>query len=76
VGGDGAIERIAFPKISGEGRTVSEIASMALDLLKNPDLREAIVRESQERALQRLSFRAVRAQLAKFFTEIQATTAS
>jgi hypothetical protein len=76
VGGDGAIERISFPKISGEGRTVSEIASMALDLLKNPDLREAIVRESQERALQRLSFRAVRAQLANFFTEIQATTAS
>jgi hypothetical protein len=76
VGGDGAIERIAFPKISGEGRTVSEIASMALDLLKNPELRAAIVAESQERALQRLSFRAVRAQLAKFFTEIQATTAS
>src|SRR5882724_405874 len=76
VGGDGTIERIAFPKISGEGRTVSEIASMALDLLKNPDLREAIVGESQERALQRLSFQAVRAQLAKFFTEIQATTAS
>jgi len=76
VGGDGTIERIAFPKISGEGRTVSEIASMALDLLKNPDLREAIVGESQERAFQRLSFGAVRAQLANFFTEIQATTAS
>src|SRR6266513_2988842 len=67
VGSDGTIERIAFPKISGEGRTVSEIASMALDLLKNPDLREAIVGESQERAFQRLSFGAVRAQLAKFF---------
>src|SRR5438094_1607277 len=76
VGGDGTIERIAFPKISGEGRTVSEIASMALELLKNPDLREAIVGESQERAFQRLSFGAVRAQLANFFTEIQATTAS
>jgi hypothetical protein len=49
---------------------------MALDSLKNPDLREAIVRESQERALQRVSFQAVRAQLANFFTEIQPTTAS
>jgi hypothetical protein len=45
-------------------------------LLKNPDLREAVVSESQERALQRLSFQVVRAQLANFFTEIQATRVS
>ena len=76
VGGDGAIERITFPKISGEGRTVSEIASMALDLLKNPDLRDAIVRESQERGRGRLSFEVVRSQLAKFFAQLQGTTAS
>src|SRR5438046_823980 len=56
VGGDGAIERIAFSKTCGEGRTISEIGSMALDLLKNSDLRAAIVAESQERALERLSF--------------------
>ena len=67
VGGDGAIERIAFSKTCGESRTISEIASMALDLLKNPDLRVAIVTESQERALERLSFQAVRLQLGKFF---------
>src|SRR5438094_1050224 len=67
VGGDGAIERIAFSKTWGEGRTITEIASMALDLLKNAGLRAAIVAESQERALERLSFQAVRAQLAKFF---------
>src|SRR5438034_6711762 len=69
VGGDGAIERIAFPKTCGEGRTISEIASMALDLLKNADSRFAIVAESQERALERLSFQAVRPQLAKFFAQ-------
>lgn len=46
---------------------ISEIASMALDLLKNGELRAAIVIESQERALQRLSFQSVRSQLAKFF---------
>jgi hypothetical protein len=71
AGGDGAIERIAFPKICGECRSVNEIASIAFDLLKNADLREAIVSESQERALERLSFGAVRAQLESFFAEIQ-----
>jgi hypothetical protein len=69
VGGDGAIERLAFPKTCGEGRTITEIASMALDLLKNADLRAAIVAESQERALERLSFQAARSQLAKFFAQ-------
>ena len=71
VGGNGAIERIAFSKTYGEGRTISEIASMALDLLKNADLRAAIVAESQEHALERLSFRAIRSQLAKFFCQLE-----
>ena len=71
VGGNGAIERIAFAKTFDEGRTITEIASMALDLLKNPDLRAAIVAESQERALERLSFRAIRSQLAKFFCQLK-----
>ncbi len=74
VGGDGAIERIAFPKICGEGRTINEIASMALDALKNGDLRAVLVAESQERARERLSFRAIRSQLAKFFAQFQGTT--
>src|SRR6059036_2462817 len=56
IGGDGAIERIAFSKICGEGRTISEIASMALELVRNPDLRAVIVAESQQRAKERLSF--------------------
>ena len=76
VGGDGAIERITFPNTCGEGRSINEIASMTLDLLKDPGLRDAVVSESQERALQRLSFQAVRAQLADFFTELQETTSS
>jgi hypothetical protein len=70
VGGDGAIERIAFSKTCGEGRTINEIASMALNLLKNVELRGAIVAESQERARERLSFQAVRLQLAKFFANV------
>jgi hypothetical protein len=75
VGGDGAIERIAFSKTCGEGRTINEVASMALDLLKNPELREAVVAESQKRAREWLSFEAVRTQLEKFFANIQGTSA-
>jgi hypothetical protein len=69
VGGDGAIDRIAFSRTCGEGRSITEIASMALDLLKNADLRRAIMAESEQRALEHLSFQAVRSQLAKFFTQ-------
>ena len=76
VGGDGAIERIAFPKTCGEGRSNTEIVSMALDLLKNADLRAAIVAESQKHALERLSFQAVRSQLGDFFARLQRMTAS
>jgi len=69
VGGDGAIERIVFSKTCGKGRTITEIASMALDLLKNTDLRGAVVSESEQRALEQLSFQAARSQLEKFFAQ-------
>jgi hypothetical protein len=75
VGGDGAIERIAFSKTCGEGRTITEVASMALDLLQSSELRAAVVAESQERALERLSFGAVRSQLGKLFAQLQGATA-
>ena len=67
VGGDGAIERIAFSRTCGEGRAITEIVSMGLDLLKNADLRGAVVGEAERRALEHLSFQAMRSQLAKFF---------
>src|SRR6184192_126604 len=69
AGGDGAIERIAFPKTCSQGRTIDEIASVALGLLKNADSRAAIIAESRERALDQLSFRVVRTQLANFFAQ-------
>ena len=69
VGGDGAIERIGFPKTCGEARSFGEIGSIALDLLKDADKRAAIVAESQRIALERLSFRAVRKQLGHFFAQ-------
>jgi hypothetical protein len=69
VGGDGAIERIAFQKTCGEGRGIDEIATIALDLLKNAEPRALIVAESQQLALEQLSFQAVRLQLANFFAQ-------
>jgi hypothetical protein len=71
VGGDSAIERIAFPKTCGEGRSFDEIASIALGLLKNPESRATIVAESQKLALERLSFQAARKQLTNFFAQIE-----
>jgi hypothetical protein len=70
AGGDGAIERIAFPKACGEGRTLDEITSIALELLNNADSRAVVVAESQQRAVERLSFQAVRKQLANFFAKL------
>ena len=70
VGGDGAIDRIAFSKTCGEGGSINETALMALDLLKNPNLRDAIVAESQQRATEQLSFQAVRSQLAEFLARL------
>jgi hypothetical protein len=70
VGGDGAIERIAFPKSCGEGRTFDQLSAIALELLKNANVRAMAVMESQWRALERLSFEAVRTQLANFFARI------
>src|SRR5947199_2844366 len=67
VGGDGAIERITFPKTCSVGREIGEIASIALELLKNAESRAAMVADSQKRALKRLSFQAVHLQLAEFF---------
>jgi len=70
VGGNGAIERIAFAKFCGEGRTTDQLASIALELLQNQNARATAVIESQWRAAERLSFEAVRKQLAIFFDRI------
>jgi hypothetical protein len=70
VGGDGAIERIGFPKFCGEGRTIDQLGSIALELLNNTNIRATAVVESQWRAAERLSFRAVRPQLANFFAQL------
>ena len=70
VGGDGAIERIAFAKFCGEGRTTAQLKTLASELLKNNGARATAIIESQWRAAERLSFHAVRKQLELFFARI------
>jgi hypothetical protein len=70
VGGDGAVERIAFAKFCGEGRTTDQLSAIALELLKNTSMRATAVIESQWRAAERLSFEAVRKQLEIFFPRL------
>ena len=65
------LKGLPFRKLAARAATISEIASMALDLLKNADLHAAVVAESQQRALEHLSFQSVRSQLAKFFTQLE-----
>jgi hypothetical protein len=70
VGGDGAIERIAFANFCGEGRTTAQLKTIALELLKNTAPRATAIVETQWRAAERLSFQAIRKQLAIFFSRI------
>ena len=71
VGGDGAIERIAFANFCGEGRTSVQLKTIALELLRNTATRATTIVESQWRAAERLSFQAVQKQLAIFFSRIR-----
>jgi hypothetical protein len=70
VGGDGTIERIAFPSSCGEGRTFDQLNAIALELLNNTSARATAVVESQWRGLERLSFQAVRTHLTDFFARL------
>ena len=70
VGGDGAIERLAFPQTCGEGRTIEQLKPIASDLLTNMNAHAIAVVESQWRAMERLSFQAVRSQLSIFFARL------
>ena len=70
VGGDGAIERLAFANFCGEGRTTAQLKTIALELLKNTAGRATAIVESQWRAAERISFHAIQKQLAVFFERI------
>lgn len=71
VGGDGAIDRLAFANFCGEGRTAAQLKTLALELLKNTAVRATAIVETQWRAAERISFPAIQKQLAVFFERIE-----
>ncbi len=71
VGGNGAIDRIAFSDTCGFGRAVAEIRELALQLLQDANLYERIVAESQKRAVDQCSFGVVARRLNEFFTALK-----
>lgn len=76
VGGNGAIERLAFPELCGEGRSIGELAEIATSLLRDAIPYDAAVVGSQERAMQILSFRAVAQRLQEVFARCHPRIAS
>jgi hypothetical protein len=70
VGGDGAIERIAFPKTCGEKRGARELIEIAQRLLTNEDERQQVAEGATKIAKEKLSFRIGRETLARFFAAL------
>jgi len=68
VGGDGAIERIAFPETCGEQRSESELVDIAHRLLTNEQERSAVAARATNIAREKLSFATGREALARFFS--------
>jgi hypothetical protein len=67
VGGDGAIERIAFPETCGEKRADAELIEIAKRLLTNDAERRIVSERATALAKEKLSFRVGRETLARFF---------
>ena len=67
VGGNGAIERIAFPELCGADRSIVELVEIATRLARESTVCLSAISGAQERANERLSFRGVAQQLIHFF---------
>ena len=67
VGGNGAIDRLAFPETCGFARPITEIETLATRLLTDPDFYRAHVAALVPAAAKTLGFGVVAKQLAEFF---------
>lgn len=67
VGGNGAIERLAFPDLCGAKRSIAELIELAIELLQDETLYRSAIAIAQENADTRLSFPGVARELADFF---------
>ena len=70
VGGNGAIERIAFPNFCGGTRSIEEIRQLALRLLNDREFYRATIEQAEAAAKRDLSFEVVAPQLEDFFASI------
>ena len=66
VGGNGAIDRLAFQDTCGFGRSIGEVSEIATRLLKDSVYYEQVIADSQKRAMKRLSFSVIAKQLENF----------
>ena len=71
VGGDGAIERIAFPALCGIGLDAGEIRTCAKELLEDDGACERAEADARRIALERLSFGVVARELSGYFGGLQ-----
>lgn len=71
VGGDGAIERIAFPEWNGHGRNVEELLEIARRLLTDDAFYAESVQKIWDLKASMLSFQAGAAQLRAFYGELE-----
>jgi hypothetical protein len=67
LGGNGAVERLAFPAACGFGRSIAEIEEFAAHFLANRELYQATVAAMIPAAMKTLSFEIVAKQLQEFF---------
>ena len=70
VGGNGTIERIAFPELCGDKRSIVELSEIALGLLKDGTRYEAAISAAQTRATEHLSFGGAARALEEFFAAL------
>lgn len=70
VGGNGTLERIAFPELCGGQRSAGELIDIAIQLMGDASVYQEAVTGSQQRAGERLSFAGRARDLAAFFAPI------
>ena len=70
VGGDGAIERLAFPALTSFGRDSSEVMELARVLLSDAVACDEAIASSQAVAGEKLSFAAIQERLRLFFAAL------
>lgn len=67
VGGDGAVERLAYPELHGHGRSLEEIGASLQRVLSDATYRREMAERAQQLAMGELSFGSVAQRLAGFF---------